>query len=97
MRIESEYLLSGIHNGVFVQLKKVFSSVIDVGGCSLYRIHNAARHAVSKSDEMGVDDLLQEIFFYFKCYVPEQHKFEQVRKTKFYCLFMSFYNHLITS
>lgn len=52
-------------------------NIVDIGGCSLHHIHNAASHAVEQSD-MGVEELVKDIYYHFKYSGPEQERFSKV-------------------
>jgi hypothetical protein len=71
------YFVLGAWNGVVTRLKKDFSATVDVGGCSLHHVHNAAHYAVTNSD-MGVEELAQDIYSYFKFSAPEKERFQKV-------------------
>lgn len=62
-------VMRGAKSGVVVRLKKEqgFTSLVDVGGCSLHHIHNVASHACAASRlGVSVETLVREVYCHFK-------------------------------
>lgn len=53
------------------------TNIIDLGGCSLHHVHNVASYAISAAD-CGVEELVKEIFCFFKYSWTQKEIFAQV-------------------
>ena len=49
----------------------------NIGGCSLHKVHNVATYAVKEADN-GVEDLVKDIFCFFKYSWTKKHTLRQV-------------------
>ena len=59
--------MRGIRSGVVKRIHYIVNGgIIDVGGCSLHHVHNAARRATQCTKLINLEDTISHIFNYFR-------------------------------
>lgn len=62
---DSPNVMRGQRSGVITQLKQLMPHLIDIGGCTLHHVSNAAKYA---SEEFGetIEEFVQDLFYFFR-------------------------------
>lgn len=62
---DSPNVMRGRRSGVITQLKEVMPHLIDIGGCTLHHVSNAAKYAAGEFGE-HIEEFVQDLFYFFR-------------------------------